>query len=181
MSQKTKEETMRASAVAAAPKNGAHKIGTPVLTPEALAKLRSIPKVEPTPPKPDGRGLTRADGEIRLAYAMSIATKDMSATVLIAKIAERFGMGIDSNRACRILAELRGSRRRSDLGKQRRTPTPTTTPNQDASKHVQAAIELLVSEVPGLRELTYRIENGQPRVTFKVETLQAGSITMRKP
>lgn len=189
------------------------KISKPVLTPEqakVFVPSSTVPASDsPTAPEPvapgpaapvdlePGQGSSRLDIQVRRRYAEQVATKDMSAAQVAARVKERYGVGLDTVFICELLARLRGRERRSDWSGRRSSSIPLT-PREEAPERparperpsaaqrgeeaeIEAAVAMLLEACPGLVELhVLRGEDGQPEVNFRIETVRAGSLRIKK-
>ena len=138
-----------------------------------------------------GCGKTIDDARERRRFARAIVREGMSVEDVRLAVQDEFGIGIDTAAAAQALEEaglLSSRRQRADERTSRRAPIapapppgrpPVAPPTADAADQIRAAIELLFAEVPGLVLLEVRRgADGRPTVSYKVETIQSGSMSL---
>jgi 2-oxoglutarate dehydrogenase E2 component (dihydrolipoamide succinyltransferase) len=165
----------------------------------------SPPAIVPPPsaarrPGSIGTGRSMDDVAERATYAKLIASSSKNCADLIARVRAEYGLGLSGDLAAELIGEVRGRRRVTrEVALARRAgapapaPAPAATPlpapprpravaaaSELPAAQIEAAMDLLLAEVPGLRELRLEVVEGEPRITFRVETVQAGAVTMRR-
>jgi hypothetical protein len=161
-------------------------------TAERMEKARAAKAAATAPDGHSGYEYGPEGAALRVAYARSIVRPKWTRAELVARVKRKFRIGLDTSTALTILSEARGGKRRGDY---RGTPSSGTasapsskpaaraTSTRDSNRYheqqIRAAIELLFSEVPGLRELHVTREPGQkPRATFTLDRVETGSIEL---
>ena len=158
-------------------------------------------KKKPTGP---GHGTSREDQALRREYAVECLSADPAArnVDINAKIVKKYGLKVSQNTLAQARRELgivkvagtvkKTPKKLNGAAPKGFPPTPMPKAKAKAAKAkrapkasnegpievIRTAIEMLVEDVPGLRNLELSIENGKPRVTYEVQTVQTGELDL---